>query len=137
MITSKVTYIGKLRTVSVHRASSTEIITDAPVDNKGKGESFSPTDLVANSLACCMLTIIGISEEAYNFSIDGASAEVTKIMKNNPRQIEEIVINVTMPHANYSEKQRKFFELTAKTCPVARSLNPEIKQSVNFIYPQQ
>ncbi len=132
MATSTVTYVNNLRTSAVHLSSKTEIITDAPVDNQGKGEAFSPTDLTATSLASCMLTIMGIAANSYGFNIDGTKAEVTKVMGENPRRIIEIKINITFPPNNYSEKHKEFFRKTAETCPVAKSLHPEIKQAVIF-----
>ena len=93
MATSKITYNGGLRTTSVHERSGNEIITDAPVDNQGKGEAFSPTDLLATSLGNCMLTIVGIASASHGFNIDGATVEVTKIMAENPRRVSEIVVN--------------------------------------------
>lgn len=134
MATSIVTYLNDLRTSAVHLSSETEIFTDAPVDNHGKGEAFSPTDLAATSLATCMLTIMGISAVSYGFNIDGTKAEVTKVMGENPRRIIEIKINITFPPNNYSEKHKEFFRRTAETCPVAKSLHPDIKQNVTFIF---
>jgi uncharacterized OsmC-like protein len=130
MATSKVIYNGNLRTTAVHLFSKTEIITDAPVDNKGRGEAFSPTDLVATSLASCMLTIMGIAADAHGFNIDGTTAEVTKIMGDNPRRIIEIRVDLTFPPNQYSDKHKEFFRRTADSCPVAKSLHPEIKQSI-------
>ena len=130
MATSIVTYSGNLRTTAVHLSSKTEIITDAPVDNKGRGEAFSPTDLAATSLASCMLTIMGIAAEAHGFNIDGAKAEVTKVMGENPRRIIEIIVNIVFPQNNYSDKHKEFFRRTADTCPVAKSLHPDLKQTI-------
>ncbi|MET4081515.1 putative redox protein [Pedobacter sp. UYP30] len=132
MATSKVTYQGNLRTTSVHLKSGNEIVTDAPVDNKGKGEAFSPTDLLATSLANCMLTVIGITAQEHGFSIDGASAEVTKIMAEGPRRVSEIVVDMTFPKNDYSDKTKKIIERAANTCPVHHSLHPDIKKSIAF-----
>ncbi|WGQ08272.1 OsmC family protein [Pedobacter gandavensis] len=134
MATSKITYNGGLRTTSVHERSGNEIITDAPVDNHGKGEAFSPTDLLATSLGNCMLTIVGIASASHGFNIDGATAEVTKIMAENPRRVSEIVINFQFPANGYSDKDKTIIERSARTCPVAMSLHPDIKQTVSFNY---
>ena len=134
MATSKIHYLGDLRTKATHISSGIEIITDAPVDNQGKGEAFSPTDLAATSLASCMLTIMGIGAKSHGFSIDGAKAEVTKVMGTDPRRIIEIIIDITFPKNNYSDKQKEFFRRTADTCPVAKSLHPDLKQTVKFIF---
>ncbi|ALL08258.1 osmotically inducible protein OsmC [Pedobacter sp. PACM 27299] len=134
MATSKTTYKGGLRTISVHERSGNEIITDAPIDNQGKGEAFSPTDLLATSLGNCMLTIVGIASASHGFSIDGATAEVTKIMAENPRRVSEIVVNFQFPANGYSDKDKTIIERSAHTCPVAMSLHPDIKQTVSFNY---
>ena len=107
MITSKVEYTGGLRTKAVHLASKSEIITDAPKDNNGKGEAFSPTDLVATALANCMLTVMGILSNKEGITpIDGATAEVTKVMYAEPRRIGEIHVQLQMPKGNFSEKEK-------------------------------
>ena len=134
MATSKITYTGDLRTSSVHLKSGKEIITDAPIDNQGKGEAFSPTDLLATSLGNCMLTIVGIAAKNHGFNIDGTTAEVTKVMAENPRRVSEIHINLQFPANNYSDKDKSIIERSAKTCPVAHSLHPDIKQEITFSY---
>ncbi len=132
MATSKITYTGDLRTTSVHLKSGKEIITDAPVDNQGKGEAFSPTDLLATSLGNCMLTIVGIAARTHGFSIDGTTAEITKIMGENPRRVTEIVVDLQFPANDYSDKEKEIIERSARTCPVAYSLHPDIKQNITF-----
>ncbi len=134
MPTSKITYTGGLRTSSVHLKSGIEIITDAPTDNQGKGEAFSPTDLLATSLGNCMLTIVGIAARTHNFDIDGTTAEITKIMGENPRRVTEIVVSLQFPANNYTAKEKEIIERSAKTCPVAYSLHPDIKQDITFNY---
>ncbi|WP_113651951.1 OsmC family protein [Pedobacter namyangjuensis] len=134
MATSKITYVGNLRTSSVHLKSGNEILTDAPVDNQGKGEAFSPTDLLATALGNCMLTIIGIAAKAHDFDINGATASVTKIMAENPRRVGEIVIELAFPANNYTEKVKEIIERSAKSCPVAKSLHPDITQNITFKY---
>jgi putative redox protein len=134
VITSKVTYTGGLRTEAVHLKSGNKIITDAPTDNHGKGEAFSPTDLMSTSLATCMLTVMGIACETRNMNMDGAVAEVTKIMAANPRRVAEIHITLTMPAKGYTDEQKKMLEHTGRTCPVALSLHPNLIQNINFVF---
>ena len=133
MPTSKVVYQSGLRTAAIHLQSGKEIITDAPTDNQGKGEAFSPTDLLATSLASCMLTIMGIKARDTEISIEGCSAEVTKTMAANPRRVSEIKISMDMTNGqSFSTKDKKLLEGAAKTCPVAFSIHPEIKVNLTF-----
>lgn len=134
METVRTIYLGDLRTEPTHVQSGTKIITDAPLDNKGKGEAFSPTDLLATSLGSCMLTIMGIAAQQHGFSIDGTTVKTTKVMGTNPRRVVEIIVELTFPHDNYSAKERKIIELAAKECPVANSLHADLKQTVSYIY---
>lgn len=135
-MTSKVVYTGSLRTEATHLASGSIIETDAPVDNQGRGERFSPTDLVATALASCMTTIMGIAARTHNINIDGTSCEVTKIMVANPRRIGEIVVSIHFPTTEqYDDKQKKILEHAALTCPVIESLHPDCKKTVSFIWP--
>jgi len=135
MATSSVVYSGSLRTKATHLESGTLVITDAPKDNHGMGEAFSPTDLVATALASCMVSIMGIlSKKEGMTGIDGASAIVTKVMYPDPRRIGEVLIKITMPKNNYSEKEIKMYENAAYTCPVAKSLHPDIKQVIEFVW---
>jgi len=134
MANFELTYSGDLRCKAVHIKSGTEIITDAPVDNMGKGEAFSPTDLTATSLGVCMLTTVGISAQKNNYTIDGARAEVTKIMAANPSRIAEIVVDLYFPDNKYTEEQKKMIETAALHCPVAKSLHPELVQTVKFVW---
>lgn len=134
MKTSKIVYSGNLRTEAVHLKSGNKIITDAPPDNNGKGEAFSPTDLLATSLGCCMLTIMGIVAERHDININGTGIEITKIMEANPRRVGEIIVEFTMPKNNYSDKEKTLLENAAHTCPVAKSLSAELKQTVIFNY---
>ena len=133
-ITSRVIYTGGLRTSAEHLKSGMKIITDAPTDNHGKGEAFSPTDLMSTSLATCMLTVMGIACQSRNINIDGTVAEVTKIMAANPRRVAEIQIKLTFPPMNYSGEEKKLLEHTARTCPVAQSLHPNLIQNITFAY---
>lgn len=134
MATSKITYNGELRTSSVHERSGNTIITDAPVDNKGKGAAFSPTDLLANALGSCMLTIVGIAAAEHGFDIEGATCEITKIMAESPRRVAEIVADFQFPANSYTDKQKKIIERAANTCPVFYSLHPDLKKTVTFNY---
>lgn len=131
MTTSKVTYQGQLRTTAIHLQSNNEIITDAPVDNHGKGEAFSPTDLLATSLASCMLTIIGIKAADMDIDITGTTAEVTKVMAADPRRVSEVHIVITFNQA-LDDKTQKIFYNTALSCPVAKSVHPDIIQKLVF-----
>ncbi|MFY9310538.1 MAG: OsmC family protein [Bacteroidia bacterium] len=134
MKTSKITYLGNLRTEAVHLKSGNTIITDAPPDNNGKGEAFSPTDLLATSLGSCMLTIMGIVAQRNNINIEGTTIEITKVMEANPRRVGEIIVEFSMPANNYSDKEKQLLENAANTCPVAKSLSAELKQTVIFNY---
>ncbi len=135
MATSSVKYPGELRTEATHLQSGTVILTDAPTDNHGKGQAFSPTDLTATSLACCMISVMGIvSLKEGVTKTDGATAEVTKVMYADPRRIGEIHVTITMPQKNFSEKEKKMYEHAAHTCPVAKSLHPDIIQKIQFIW---
>jgi len=135
MATSKITYNGGLRTTAIHERSGNQIITDAPVDNKGKGEAFSPTDLLATSLGNCMLTIVGIAAAEHGFNIDGTTCEITKVMAaEGPRRVTEVIVNFSFPAENYTEKTKQIIERSARTCPVALSLHPDITQTVSFNY---
>jgi putative redox protein len=126
-------YPGEIRTEAVHVKSGTKLITDAPVDNHGKGEYFSPTDLVATALGSCMVTIMGIAAETHHIDISGATWKTTKVMADNPRRIGEIIIELVFPR-DYSVKEKAIIEHIVKTCPVALSLHPDLKQSVSVIY---
>ena len=128
-------YLGNLRTEIEHIQSGNKIITDAPLDNNGKGEFFSPTDMFSSSLGSCMLTIIGIAANTHGFSIDGTTLEIEKIMAANPRRVAEIKIEVHFPkEANYTDKQKRIIEAAAKTCPVANSLHPDVIKNITYIY---
>jgi putative redox protein len=130
METASTKYIGDLRTEITHLKSGSIIVTDAPVDNKGKGEKFSPTDMVASALGSCIFTIMGIAAGEHGFSIDGASCKITKIMTEAPRKIGEIKIEFDFTGSSYSDKQKKILEYCVKTCPVSLSLNESVYQNV-------
>jgi len=133
-MTATVTYTGDLRCQLTHELSGAQILTDAPPDNHGKGEAFSPTDLCAVSLAACMLTVMGIRVRERGISIDGTRAEVTKIMAADPRRIARVKIRLFMPPNTYSEADKSLLVHIAHTCPVALSLHPDIEQQVEFIW---
>ncbi|WP_026915547.1 OsmC family protein [Christiangramia portivictoriae] len=132
-MTSKVTYQGNLRTEAEHLQSRSKMITDAPVDNHGKGEAFSPTDTVATALASCMLTIMGIKANDHQMQIDGTTAEVTKVMTDKPRRISKIEVHISIK-GSFDEKQKKILENAALTCPVYHSLHADIEKPVTFTY---
>jgi putative redox protein len=134
MPTSTLKYLGNLRTELTHLQSGKVVITDAPTDNNGKGEAFSPTDLMSTSLCACMITIMGVAAQTHGFSIDGATAEITKIMSANPRKVSEVQIEIIFPNNNYSDKDKRIIEHIANTCPVALSLHPDLKQNVKLIF---
>ena len=133
-MTSTVTYLGNLRTESVHIPSNEKIVTDAPIDNNGKGEAFSPTDLVASSLSSCILTVIGIVSKKINYDPTNTKSSVKKIMGDKPRRIVEIEVKIKFSKSTDS-KTKSIIEKTALNCPVAKSLHPDIKQNVSFIWP--
>lgn len=132
MSTSKVIYQGDLRTSSTHLQSGSTVLTDAPTDNHGRGEAFSPTDMVANSLATCMFSIMGIKARSMEIDIENSTAEVTKVMQADPRMISEIIVNFEMKTAEIDDKSKVILERAALTCPVFLSLHPDIKKTINF-----
>ncbi len=134
MNTSELVYQGELRTVATHVFSNTKIFTDAPLDNNGKAQSFSPTDLVATSLATCMITIMGIEANKQKIDLKDSKMHVKKIMAINPRRISKIEINFEIPERNLSIEQKQLLEELALNCPVAKSLHPDIKQEIVFKY---
>ena len=133
MSRANIVYQNNLRTEAEHIASGEKIITDAPVDNNGKGEAFSPTDLVATALGACMITIMAISANKYGIDMSGTNASVKKIMGSDPRRISEISIEINM-NKNIEEKDRKRLERSALTCPVHKSLHPDLEKKIRFIY---
>jgi uncharacterized OsmC-like protein len=130
-MTSKITYVGDLRTESVHLQSGTKILSDAPTDNHGKGEAFSPTDLVANSLGTCMVSIMAIKSRDLDVDLYGSKVEITKIMQPEPRKIAKIIVVLNMSVVA-DEKTRAILERAAMTCPVFLSLHPDIEKDITF-----
>lgn len=132
-MTSRIIYKGNLRTVATHLQSNTNIETDAPTDNQGKGERFSPTDLVATALGNCMLTIMGQKARDMNVDLEGTTIDITKTMAANPRRISGIKAVFQFPETlQVDEKQRTILERAALTCPVFESLHPDIEKDVQF-----
>ena len=125
-------YVGELRTKSTHLKSSNVIITDAPTDNSGKGNAFSPTDLVASALCSCMTTVMGICANKNQFDLPNSTAHVTKVMSSHPRRISKIIIEINFDKNNISEQNVEKLIAVAKGCPVAQSLNSDLIQEVRF-----
>ncbi|HEX8268591.1 MAG TPA: OsmC family protein [Flavobacterium sp.] len=130
-MTSKVTYLGDLRTSSTHIQSGTEVLSDAPLDNNGKGEAFSPTDSVANALATCMLTVMGIKARTLDVDFTGSTASVTKHMQAEPRRISKIEVHFDMQLSG-DGKTKSVLERAAMTCPVFLSLHPDVEKVITF-----
>jgi putative redox protein len=136
MATAETIYVGELRTQATHNASGVSILTDAPVDNHGKGAAFSPTDLLATSLGSCMLTIMGIEAGKRGFDINGTRVTITKHMASNPRRVSAIDVELTFPHNQYNDQEKRLLSHISKTCPVALSLHPDILQNIIIHYGQ-
>ena len=132
-VTVHTRYVGNLHTEAEHLQSGNKITTDAPGDNGGKGEYFSPTDMLAAALGSCSLTIMGKAAQVHGFNIDGTEVEISKIMGTDPRRVVEIVVEITFP-SDYEPKVKKILELAAHECPVANSLHPDLKQTFIFHY---
>ena len=130
--TVKTTYLGDLRTENIHVQSGSKIITDAPVDNRGKGEAFSPTDLLATALGNCIMTIMGIKAMDNGIDIVGTEIEITKIMANDPRRVSEVIMEFKFPNKGYSDTQKRLIESVAGTSPVPLSVNSGLKQTIRF-----
>ncbi len=127
-MTANIKYLGNLRIEATHLKSGVKIITDAPTDNNGKGESFSPTDLVATALGSCMLTIMGIAAREHSIDIEGTEVSIHKIMVSDPRKIKTIELVFTMPSKNYSSKDRRILEAATRGCPVGNSIKEGIEK---------
>lgn len=134
MPTATVKYLGELRSEATHVKSGQKILTDAPVDNHGRGEAFSPTDLMSTSLACCMVSIMGIAANTHTIALGEINADVTKTMAANPRRVSRIEIEMRFTGAAYTEKEKQILERAAMTCPVFLSLHPDIEKDVRFIW---
>lgn len=134
-MTSKIIYKGNLRTEATHLRSGNKIITDAPVDNQGKGEAFSPTDLAATSLGTCIVTIMGIAAQNRDIDIEGTEVQVTKIMASDPRRIARIEVKIIMPKKEYSSHEKAVLEAAAHNCPVKLSLHENTEEVLTFEWP--
>jgi len=134
METSRITYTGDLRTEALHVKSGQKFITDAPTDNQGRGEAFSPTDLLATSLGACAITVVGIAARTHGFNVDGTEIKITKIMASDPRRVCEVIVEMQFPDIKYTEKEKSIIRHTIYTCPVGQSLSKELKQTfiINF-----
>ena len=133
-MTSTIIYEGNLRTRATHLYSGTEILTDAPLDNQGLAQAFSPTDLVATALGSCIASIMGIKAREMNLNIKGTTSHVNKIMASDPRRIVEVEVQIKFPANQFSDKEKAIFENAAKHCPVAKSLHPDIIQQIDFTW---
>ena len=136
METSRVIYTGDLRTEATHVKSGQTFITDAPVDNQGRGEAFSPTDLLATSLGACAITVVGIAARTHGFDVDGTSIKVTKIMASEPRRVGEVKVEFNFPAVKYTEREKAIIRNTINTCPVSQSLNANLKQTFILNFPE-
>jgi len=130
----KAEYTGNLQIKLTHLSAGTVIYSNAPVDNGGLGTSFSPTDLVASSMGACILTIIGLAAKSHNFSIDGASVIIKKVIGTNPRRISEIGLTFDFSSVQPGQKEKKIIEYAIANCPVAQSLHPDIKRRIIINY---
>lgn len=133
-MTAEIVYKGELRCEMKHLNSGEMVVTDAPTDNHGKGQAFSPTDIVAAACGSCALTVMGIASQTHNILLDGTKVTVLKIMTNNPRKISEVHLDFHFPKNNYSQKEKDILEHTARTCPVLLSLNTELIKDLKFNY---
>lgn len=134
MATIETVHLGDLRSEAKHTQSGTKLMTDAPTDNNGKGEFFSPTDLVATALGSCMLTLMELAAVPRDIDIVGTRVSIDKIMLSDPRRIGEIKIDIYFPH-DYTDREKKILQGAAETCPVSKSLHPDLKQTVTYHYP--
>ncbi|WP_320111109.1 OsmC family protein [Draconibacterium orientale] len=132
MTTIKTIYLGELRTENEHLQSGNKLLTDAPTDNRGKGEYFSPTDLLATALGSCIMTIMGIKARDNGIDIEGTQVDVTKIMASDPRRVAEVVVEFTFPEKNYTNEEKQLVESVAGVSPVPLSLHPDLVQTIKF-----
>lgn len=132
MTTIRTVYLGELRTENEHLQSGNKVITDAPTDNRGKGEYFSPTDLLATALGSCIMTIMGIKDRDNNIDLEGTKVEITKIMASDPRRVAEVIVDFHFPKKGYTNQEKTIVESVAGISPVPLSLHPELKQTILF-----
>lgn len=133
-MTAKIEYDGDLRCSCTHLQSGSLINTDAPTDNRGKGEKFSPTDLLCVSLATCALTTMAIKASDLGLDLKGSTADVTKHMKSDPRRVGKIDVIIHLPYAHFSEKDKTILERTGDNCPVAKSLHPDVELNLQYLW---
>ncbi len=133
--TIKGQYKGNLRNEITHVKSKSTILIDAPVDNHGKGEAFSPTDLVCGALGACMMTLMGVTAQSHDIDIDGTTYEIKKTMASDPRRIGQIDLVFTFPNREYTQKQQTMLWKAAETCPVAKSIHPDIIVNITMNFP--
>ena len=133
-MTATVTYDANLRTTCLHHQSGSSFETDAPSDNKGQGARFSASDLIATGLGACLITTMGIKAESMDIKLDGAKVDVTKVMFSDPRRIGKIVIAATIPALDLDEKTKEILERVGRTCPVERSLHPDIELDISITW---
>ena len=133
MATIETVYLGDMRTQATHLQSGATITTDAPTDNNGKGEAFSPTDMVAAALGSCMLTIMDMAARRHDIDLRGTRLEIQKVMAAEPRRIAEIKIDFYIP-GDYPQKDKLILERAAETCPVHKSLHPDLRQTITYHY---
>jgi putative redox protein len=132
--TASVTYQGQLRTEATHIRSGSRFLTDAPVDNQGKGEAFSPTDLIGAALLTCMITTMGIAAQNRGWELGNVQGDVTKVMASAPRRVQQLIVNISFENCPLDAEQRKVLEEIALHCPVAKSLHPDLVQETHFQY---
>ena len=131
MANIEITYLGELRTELTHMQSGQKTVTDAPLDNQGKGEAISPTDMLAASLGSCMLTVMGLAARTHGIDINGTDCSVIKVMAANPRRVAEIIVKFKF-HKQYTDKEQKILESASMTCPIYYSLSADLKKTVEF-----
>ena len=136
MTTIKSKYLGDLRTECIHLQSGNKILTDAPTDNQGKGEAFSPTDLLAASLGSCIMTIMGIIARDNNIDITGTELDITKIMASDPRRVDEVVVEFNFPNKKYTAEEKQIIESVAGTSPVPLSVHSQLTQTIKLNWPK-
>ncbi|MFM2375694.1 MAG: hypothetical protein RLZZ165_791 [Bacteroidota bacterium] len=134
MPTASVVYLGELRTIATHLQSGTTILTDAPLDNHGKGSAFSPTDLLATSLLACMVTTMGIAAQARGWELGAVTGDVLKLMENSPRRVGKTIVLIRFEKSTWNAEQREVMEQIALNCPVAKSLHPDLAVETEFHY---
>ena len=132
MATIKTIYLGDLRTENEHLQSGNKVISDAPTDNQGKGEYFSPTDMLATALGSCIMTIMGIKARDNGIDLKGTEVLVTKIMASDPRRVSEVIVEFNFPQKHYTDEEKKLVESVAGISPVPLSVHPDLKQTILF-----